>query len=43
MTAGEKEREERESLRETPTRPIKRQGLFGIVVVDTVPIMVIFA
>jgi hypothetical protein len=31
-----------ESLREAPTWPIKRQGLFGILVMDAVPIAVTF-
>ena len=31
-----------ESLREAPTWPIKRQGLFGILVMDAVPIAITF-
>ena len=31
-----------ESLRDAPTWPIKRQGLFGIVVMDAVPVVVTF-
>ncbi|WP_147445875.1 hypothetical protein [Halorubrum sp. Atlit-9R] len=31
-----------ESLREAPTWPIKRQGLFGILVIDAVPVVITF-
>jgi hypothetical protein len=31
-----------ESLRDAPTWPIKRQGLFGILVMDAVPVVVTF-
>lgn len=31
-----------ESLREAPTWPIKRQGLFGILVIDAIPVIITF-